>query len=30
MHPKITYTLEEAADFIPTVRAFMNELAGAI
>jgi hypothetical protein len=26
MHPKITYTLEEAADLISTVKAFMNEL----
>jgi hypothetical protein len=26
MHPKITYTLEEAADLISTVNAFLNEL----
>jgi hypothetical protein len=30
MHPKITYTLEEAADLITTVRAFMNELVQVI
>lgn len=30
MHPKITYTLEEAADLIPTVKAFMNELVQVI
>lgn len=30
MHPKITYTLEEAADLISTVKAFLNELAQVI
>jgi hypothetical protein len=30
MHPKITYTLEEAADLISTVKAFMNELAQVV
>jgi hypothetical protein len=30
MHPKIIYTLEEAADLIPTVKAFMNELVQVI
>jgi hypothetical protein len=30
MHPKITYTLEEAADLIPTVKAFMNVLVQVI
>jgi hypothetical protein len=30
MHPKITYTLEEAADLISTVKAFMNELVQII
>jgi hypothetical protein len=30
MHPKITYTLEEAADLITTVKAFMNELVQVI
>lgn len=30
MHPKITYTLEEAADLISNVKAFMNELVQVI
>lgn len=30
MHPKITCTLEEAADLISTVKAFMNELVQVI
>jgi len=30
MHPKITYTLEEAADLISTVKAFTNELVQII
>jgi hypothetical protein len=30
MHPKTTYTLEEAGDLISAVRAFMNELAQVI
>ncbi|MHB8524847.1 MAG: hypothetical protein ACYDD2_01645 [Candidatus Acidiferrales bacterium] len=30
MHPRITYTLEETADLISTVKAFMNELVQAI
>lgn len=30
MHPKTTYTLEEAADLISTVKAFMHELAQVI
>jgi len=30
MHPKITHTLEEVADLISTVKAFMNELAQVI
>jgi hypothetical protein len=30
MHPKITYTPEEAADLILTVKAFMAELVQAI
>jgi len=30
MHPKITYTLEEAADLLAAVKAFMNHLAEVI
>ncbi|MGB8459868.1 MAG: hypothetical protein WCE50_19250 [Candidatus Acidiferrum sp.] len=30
MHPKITYTVEEAGDLISAVKAFMNELIQAI
>lgn len=30
MHPKITYTVEESADLISTVKAFMNELIQVI
>jgi hypothetical protein len=30
MHPKITYTLEEAADLIAAVKGFMNHLAEVI
>ena len=30
MHPRITYTLEEAADLISAVKAFMTELAQVI
>jgi hypothetical protein len=30
MHPKITYALEEAADLISTVKAFLNELAQVV
>ena len=29
-HPTITYTLEEAADLISNVKAFMNELVQVI
>ena len=30
MHPKITYTLEEAADLLSAVKAFLNELVHVI